>query len=106
MTDLLAGPSFRRFFLQRVDDVNGRSGTGIVAYGAVVPTGRCFMQWRPTAEIPGGSCAIYDGLRQLIAIHGHEGRTVLQFLDPVEPLLAPELRRAVADEVLLAIREG
>lgn len=80
-------PSFRRFALERTVDETGISGTGIVACGVVFPSGRAVTQWRSTDGVPMGSIAIYDSLEQLIAIHGHGGRTVIRFLDRVEPIL-------------------
>ena len=74
-------PQFRRFVLERRLDVNGVSGSGIVAAGVVFPSGKCVTQWRATPEIPVGSVVFYDTIAQIVAIHGHDGATVIRFLD-------------------------
>jgi hypothetical protein len=60
--------------LVRQEDVTGVSGTGVVAYGAEFPDGRIVMRWCTGVD----STVIYDSEADLIAIHGHDGRTVLR----------------------------
>ena len=60
-----------RFCLQRDEDGTGTSGEGIVAYGAVLPSGKAILEWVTRLT----SVAIYDSLAVLEQIHGHEGRT-------------------------------
>lgn len=66
-----------RFLLVRDEDVNGVSGIGAVAEGVAFGDGTCAMRWR------GGlaSTAVYQSIRDLIAIHGHEGRTRVEWID-------------------------
>jgi hypothetical protein len=70
----------RRFLLIRIEDVDPDqvSGTGIIAEGIVFGDGRVAMRWKTQYQ----SSAIYDGVDDLLAIHGHSGKTVLQFIDP------------------------
>ncbi len=70
----------RRFYLLRLEDVSGVSGTGVVAEGVVFSTGKVVLSWRSEYE----SVTIYDSLPDLEAIHGHEGRTRIQWLDRPE----------------------
>lgn len=108
MSRELTAPGFRRFVLERLEDVNGMSGTGIVAYGVEFPTGRAVMQWRPTVEIQSGATGLYDSVGALVDIHGHGGRSVVRFLDPDELpfFLSSEMKNAVADEILRGLVEG
>ena len=68
---------FRRFVLDRNEDMTGVSGTGVVAEGVEFSDGRCALRW--TSQW--ASTAAYDSLDVLIHIHGHDGRTVIRFLD-------------------------
>ncbi|WP_411955519.1 hypothetical protein ACKXGF_07400 [Alkalibacillus sp. S2W] len=64
-----------RFYLLRNDDETGVSGTGIVATGVVLPSGKAIMEWLSEHT----SVAIYESIEELEAIHGHNGRTVVKF---------------------------
>ena len=88
MTDDLAP---RRFELVRDEDVSGTSGTGVVAVGVVYPDGAVHMQWRNAEnddlETDSNGCAFKpapDGLEATKEIHGHDGRTIVRFLDDVD----------------------
>ena len=67
----------RVFCLERREDESGVSGTGVVALGVVLPSGRAVIEW--TTEL--SSVALYDSLDMLDRIHSHGGRTVVRFLD-------------------------
>lgn len=67
----------RRFMLARSEDVSGVSGTGDVAEGIVFSTGKVVLAWTRSPT----SIDIYDSLDDLLAIHGHEGRTRIRWLD-------------------------
>jgi hypothetical protein len=67
----------RRFVLVRKRDVTGISGTGIVAEGAVFTNGFSVLCWRREPYAVG----MYQSLADLIAVHGHEGATQVQFID-------------------------
>lgn len=66
-----------KFELVRNEDVSGSSGTGIVAQGVIFDDGTCAMRWLTTMA----STAIYKDIEELQAIHGHEGRTWVRYLD-------------------------
>lgn len=74
-----AVPHPRRFQLNRVEDATGVSGTGIVAQGCAFPSGKAALAWC-TSGTP-NSVALYDTVEDLVAIHGHGGRTVVEWLD-------------------------
>lgn len=67
----------RRFVLVRSEDVSGVSGTGEVAQGVVFDTGKAVIAWTRSPS----SVDIYDSVADLLAIHGHEGRTRIRWLD-------------------------
>lgn len=67
----------RRFLLIRNDDVSGISGTGVVAEGLEFSDGTAVMRW---LRAPYG-LNIYTSVNALIAVHGHEGRTKIQWTD-------------------------
>lgn len=69
----------RRFNLVRNEDESGVSGTGIVAQGIQFDDGTCAMRWL-TAK---ASTAVYDNIIDLESIHGHGGKTVIQWIDTV-----------------------
>jgi hypothetical protein len=67
----------RRFQLLRVEDVSGVSGTGIVAEGVVFATGKVVLSWCSEYH----SVTVYDSSADLLAVHGHHGRTRVDWLD-------------------------
>jgi len=68
----------RRFRVVRDEDVSGVSGTGIAAEGVVVSTGKIVLSWCSEYR----SVTVYDTVSDLQTVHGHEGRTRIQWLDP------------------------
>lgn len=68
----------RDFILIRDKDVTGRSGIGIVAEGAVFPDGQAILKWLREPYALG----IYTSIEELISVHGHEGNTHVEFIDP------------------------
>jgi hypothetical protein len=73
-----AGGAVRRFRLVREEDVSGVSGTGVVAEGVVFSVGKVALSWCS----PYRSVTIYESLDDLEAVHGHEGRTRIEWVDP------------------------
>jgi hypothetical protein len=68
-----------RFILERHEDINQISGTGIVADGALFQAGvrqAAFLRWRTTAA---GICW-FDGTQSILEEHGHQGKTVIRFI--------------------------
>lgn len=75
----------RRFALDRVEDASGVSGTGVVAEGVEFSDGRVALRWRTAVT----SVAIYDSMADLVAIHGHEGRTRVVYIDHADLTALP-----------------
>jgi hypothetical protein len=67
----------RRFILIRAEDLTGVSGTGEVAEGTVFSSGLAVIRWLREPYAMG----VYQTLDDVISVHGHEGRTQLQFID-------------------------
>jgi hypothetical protein len=65
----------RRFYLNRLIDESGISGTGKVAYGIEFTDGSVIMSWN-TDTI---SVAIYRNIADVEKIHGHGGKTVVEW---------------------------
>ena len=68
----------RRFVLARHEDITGLSGVGIVAEGVEWRGGTADLHWVTEHETfvhwPGGVDAI-------LAVHGHNGASVIRWLD-------------------------
>mgnify|MGYP001559845651 CR=1 FL=1 len=73
----------RLFVLSREEDVSGISGTGIVADGVMFDE-FVVLCWRkrPPQNIP--SIVVYQNLRAVEQIHGHDGRTKIVWLWPLD----------------------
>ncbi|MBE9508618.1 MAG: hypothetical protein IMY86_11280 [Chloroflexi bacterium] len=67
----------RRFVLYRGEDESGVSGVGVVAEGVLFSNGKCVLAW--VTDRP--SIAIYESIEDLEEIHGHDGATVVQWID-------------------------
>lgn len=61
----------QEFYLMRDEDVSGTSGTGVVARGVVLPSGKAVLEWTSFHT----SIALYNNLQDVEAIHGHGGKT-------------------------------
>lgn len=72
------------FVLNRTEDETGVSGTGIVAEGVQFTNGKCALSWLSEHT----SVALYDDIAVLEAIHGHDGKTVVEWT--VQPNSKPE----------------
>lgn len=60
-----------RFYLNRVEDETGVSGTGIVAEGVQFTDGTAVLRWTTATS----STAVYASIGDVEAIHGHGGST-------------------------------
>lgn len=67
----------RRFKLHRYEDHTGISGTGEIAEGCHFQSGKAVLVWLTAYS----SVAVYDSMSDLMAIHGHEGKTQLIYID-------------------------
>lgn len=73
--DVLGEP--RRWRLVRNTDVNGISGTGVVAYGVQFPDGTVAYRWNSDTA----TTVVADSIETVASIHGHDGATVVEWLD-------------------------
>ena len=72
-----SSPAERYFYLERVEDESGVSGTGIVAEGFEFWDGTCALRW-----LKGVRCvAYYNSIAELEHIHGHGGKTYIRRLE-------------------------
>lgn len=67
----------RRFYLERLEDESGVSGTGRVADGVCFLNGIAVLNWRKELS----STAVYKSMFVLEEIHGHEGKTRIVWID-------------------------
>lgn len=67
----------RTFHLLRSEDASGVSGTGVVAEGVEFSSGWVAMTWFTKYR----SINIYENIKEVEAVHGHEGRTKVVFDD-------------------------
>ena len=77
----------RNFHLVRIEDETSISGTGMVAEGVEFSTGKCVLAWTTQYR----SIAVYDTMDELIAIHGHNGKTEVQYIR--QATILPETTR-------------
>lgn len=69
--------NMRRFILHRDEDASGVSGVGVVAEGVEFSSGWVALTWLSAL-----SCvAFYQNVKEVEAIHGHEGRTTIKWID-------------------------
>lgn len=70
----------RVFRLNRIKDMSGVSGTGVVAYGTVYPSGKVTLAW--CVEGRPASVAIYDDFEAMLEVHVHyhKSNTVVEWL--------------------------
>lgn len=69
----------RRFRLKRNADLTGVSGEGYVCEGVEWWDGKVTMRWR--VEGSANSTGFYDSIEDVVAIHGHDGATVVEWAD-------------------------
>jgi hypothetical protein len=74
-------PNLRRFLMVRTEDETGVSGTGIVAEGVQFANGWCVLSWLTRYS----SIGVYPNIEEVILIHGHDGRTLVQWCGDLSP---------------------
>jgi hypothetical protein len=67
----------RRFVLYRHTDVSGISGTGVVVEGVEFSDGTAAIRWQSETA----STTVWDSVANLLKVHGHNGATVLYYID-------------------------
>jgi hypothetical protein len=78
----------RRFVMYRPKDKSGVSGEGIVTIGVETPSGTAIVEWLNDLNNQLGTTSNGfavkpgpDGIDDLIEVHGHQGGTVVVYLD-------------------------
>jgi hypothetical protein len=66
------------FHLERAEDASGVSGVGKVAEGVVFDDGTVVLRWLTDVK----STVVFDSLRDVESVHGHEGRTRIVYERP------------------------
>lgn len=67
-----------QFWLLRLEDESGVSGTGIVAEGVIFSGGWCALSWLTEYR----SVGVYPSIEEIEAIHGHNGKTKIVYSLP------------------------
>lgn len=62
----------REFYLHREADISGTSGTGVVARGVILESGKAVLEWVNSVH---SSICIYSTIEDVELIHGHDGAT-------------------------------
>ncbi len=68
------------FRLNRLKDVSGVSGTGIVAYGTEYPNGKVTLCWNTKFS----SVAVYDSMQDVIEIHCHGDSSMIEVVNVIK----------------------
>lgn len=71
-------PTFRRFHLQREEDISGVSGIGRIAEGCIFSDGTAVVRWLSACP----SLNFYNNWDSVLQVHGHGGSTKIVFDDP------------------------
>jgi len=74
-------PGFAAFLMIRDEDETGISGTGVVAEGVRFSDGRVVIRWQTHGAHH--STVVWDSIESVLAIHGHNGRTWLQWASDI-----------------------
>jgi len=110
-TDAASGLDPRRFRLVREEDETGVSGTGVVAVGVVFPAGTAVLSWVNDSREEGpdtneDSVYVYPGGEHDVdEVHGHDGRTRVEFLDPPREVLEGDAVECPDCEAVVPIGE-
>lgn len=67
----------KRFLLNRLVDVSGTSGMGIIAEGCMLPNAKCIIQWHGKYN----SLFIWYNIDSCLHINGHGGNTIVEWID-------------------------
>ena len=67
----------KRFKLVREEDESGVSGTGVVAFGVMFDDRSAVVHWNTVIS----SITNYRDIDDVVTIHGHGGKTQLDWID-------------------------
>ena len=77
----------KTYYLRRDEDVSGNSGCGRVAQVAEFDDGTAVLHWNLGANQSGvSSTEVFASIDDLLRVHGHEGRSVLESVQSAEPV--------------------
>ena len=77
----------RTYYLRRDEDVSGNSGCGRVAQVAEFDDGTAVLHWNLGANASGvASTEVFSSISDLLGIHGHNGRSVLEPIESADIL--------------------
>jgi len=69
----------KTYYLRRNEDISGQSGCGRVAQIAEFDDGTAVLHWNLGMNTSGvASTEIFHSVSELLKIHGHDGRSVLE----------------------------
>jgi len=71
----------QEFHLLRRTDVSGTSGTGVVAHGVILKSGKVVLEWKSFVH----TITIFDSITAVEEIHGHDGCTCIVMGSPEKP---------------------
>ena len=74
----MKGDKVKPFYLLRHVDLTGTSGTGIVAMGAIMPSGQVFLEWVSSNHV---SWNMFNNIEDVNLINGHDGNTEIVYGD-------------------------
>jgi hypothetical protein len=79
----------KAYYLRRLEDASGNSGCGRVAQVAEFDDGAAVLHWNQGANSSGvSSTEIFASVNDLLRVHGHNGRSLLEAIERQE--FAPE----------------
>lgn len=81
----------KNFVLRRKEDETGVSGVGDVAEGVMFTDGTVALRWKTKHR----STCTYDSIADVVAIHGHNGKTLVLW----QGVFARGLRDAMQDRI-------
>lgn len=77
----------KTYYLRRDEDVSGKSGCGRVAQVAEFDDGTAVLHWNLGANQSGvSSTEVFTSIHDLLRVHGHDGRSVLEPVQSAEPV--------------------
>jgi hypothetical protein len=81
----------RTFVLRRSEDVSGISGTGDVAEGVVFDSGKVVVAWNPHKTLAKvTTVVVFDSVDDVVKLHGHDGRTRVEWQEASTPAVVAE----------------
>jgi hypothetical protein len=96
----------KTYYLCRNEDVSLTSGTGRIAEAAEFDDGTVAVRWISEMNATGvSSTTIFNCLADMLKVHGHQGRTVLELDLDGDRVKQLEERATRAEERLLRARE-